>query len=203
MPKLLRLSDVRATGEGEQPPGYRLHGKGHLNLTVLSVLSVVLVIPAWLGFALLTAPLGGPTDIVGGSFSFQVGLLDIILLVLAAAVVLPVIHEAIHGAVAGVVGARPVYGIGPGVAFCHIREFVTTRAYAAILIAPLLVISVVGVAIMPLTPQVLRGPLLALLVTNASGAVGDLAALWQLRGLPPGALIADTNAGFEVFAKGE
>ncbi len=201
MPRLLRLNEVRATGEGEQPPGYRLLGKGQLNLGLLSVLSLVILLPALILFALLTAPLGGPIDLLSGSFGFRVGLLDIILLVLAAAIILPVVHELIHGAVAGMAGARPVYGIGPGVAFCHFRELVGTRAYAAILVALLLVVSVVGVAIMPITPPILRGPLLALLVTNASGAVGDVAALWQLRGLPRDALIADTSAGFESFAK--
>ena len=78
---------------------------------------------------------------------------------------------------------------------------VSTRVYAAILVAPLLVISIGGVLLMPLTPMILRGPLLALLVTNSSGAIGDLAALWQLRGLPRDALIADTNSGFEIFAR--
>jgi hypothetical protein len=114
---------------------------------------------------------------------------------------LPIVLELVHGAVAGAAGARPVYGIGPGVAFCHFRELVSKRVYAAILVAPLLVISIVGVALMPITPLLLRGPLLALLVTNASGAIGDLAALWQLRGLPRDALIADTNSGFEIFTQ--
>ena len=201
MPRLLRLSEVRATAEGEQPPGYRLLGKGHLNLGLLSVLCLVILIPATLFFAFLTAPLGGPLDLRGGSGGFQFGLADLLLLTLAAGVVLPVLHEAVHGAVAGAAGARPVYGIGPGVAFCHFRELVSKRVYAAILVAPLLVISIVGVALMPITPLLLRGPLLALLVTNASGAIGDLAALWQLRGLPRDALIADTNSGFEIFTQ--
>jgi hypothetical protein len=201
MPRLLRLSEVRATAEGEQPAGYRLLRRGHLNLGLLTVLSLVLLVPAFLFFAVVTAPLGRPVDLGGGSFSIRAGLLDIILLALAAGVVLPVVHELIHGLVAAAVGGRPVYGIGPGVAFCHFREFVGKGAYAAVLVAPLVVISVAGVAIMPIVPGILRGPLFALLVTNASGAVGDIAALLQLRGLPADALIADTNAGFEVYAR--
>ncbi len=74
---------------------------------------------------------------------------------------------------------------------------------AAILVAPLLLISVVGVLLTPITPGLLRGPLLALLVTNASGAVGDIAALTQLVGLPRDALIADTSHGFEVYTRQE
>lgn len=198
MPRLLHLSDVRATAEGTQPVGYRLHGRGHLNLGLLSVLSLVALPAALVVFALLTAPLGGPLRL-GGSISFAIGPFDILLVLLTALVVLPIVHELMHGAVAWILGGRPVYGIGPGVAFCHFREFVGKWPYAAILVAPLLVLSLGGALLMPLTPAILRGPLLALMVTNASGAVGDLASLWQLVRFPGTILIADTSAGFEVY----
>lgn len=198
MPRLLRLNEVRATAEGTQPSGYRLLRRGHLNLGLLTVLSVVLLVPAFLFFALVTAPLGGPIDLRDG-FSIRAGLLDFLLVAIAAGALLPIVHELVHGLIAGMVGARPVYGIGPGVAFCHFREFVGKGAYAAILAAPLLVISIVGVAIMPITPTILRGPLLALLVANGSGAVGDIASLMQLFRVPAKALIADTNSGFEIY----
>lgn len=201
MARLLRLPEVRATAEGEQPAGYALLRKGNLNLGLLSVLSLVALPPAFIVFAVVTAPLGGPFDFRSGSGTFRVDLVGLLLVTFTALVVLPVIHELIHGLVAAWCGGRPVYGIGPGVAFCHFREFVGKRGYAAILIAPLLVISIVGVALMPITPEILRGPLLALLITNAAGAVGDIAALTQLTGLPNDALIADTNHGFEVYAR--
>lgn len=199
MPHLLRLSDVRATAVGEQPQGYRLRGRGHLNLGLLSVLSLVALPVALLVFALLTAPFGGPLRLGDGRIAIGFNVLDVLLVILAAAVVLPVVHELIHGLVAWLAGGKPVYGLGPGVAFCHFREFVGKWTYVAILLAPLLVISLGGVALMPLTPAILRGPLLALLVTNASGAVGDLAALWQTIRLPNGTLIADTSEGFEAY----
>jgi hypothetical protein len=201
MPRLLRLSEVRATAEGTQPAGYRLLRRGHLNLGLLSVLNLVILIPAFVLFAIVTAPLGGPLDLRAG-FSLHANLLDIVLVVVAAGGVLPVIHELVHGLIAALVGARPVYGIGPGVAFCHFREFVGKGAYAAILAAPLLFISLVGVAIMPVTPAILRGPLLAILVTNSAGAVGDIASLIQLASVPADARIADTNDGFEIYVPG-
>lgn len=201
MPRLLRLHDVRATAEGQEPPGYGLLRRGTLNLGLLSVLSLVALPPAFIAFALATGPLGGPFDLASGEATLQIDPLGLALVTIAAIVVLPVIHELVHGAVAALCGGRPVYGIGPGVAFCHFREFVGTRAYAAILVAPLLVISVAGVALMPVTPGLLRGPLLALLVANAAGAVGDIAALVQLVGLPRDALLADTSHGFEVYAR--
>lgn len=201
MPRLLRLSDVRATAAGTQPPGYRLCGRGQLNLGLLAVLSLVALPVALVLFALLTAPYGGPLRIGDGRIAIDFTVLDLLLVALATVVVLPVVHELIHGLVAWLAGGKPVYGIGPGVAFCHFREFVGKWIYVAILVAPLLVISCGGVALMPLTPGVLRGPLLALLVTNAAGAVGDLAALRQVLRLPNGTLIADTSEGFEVYER--
>jgi hypothetical protein len=198
MPRLLRLSEVRATAEGAQPAGYRLLRRGHLNLGVLSLLNLVILIPAFFLFALVTAPRGGPLDLREG-FRIRANFLDIVLVVLAAGAVLPVIHELVHGLIAALAGARPVYGIGPGVAFCHFREFVGKGAYAAILAAPLLVISIAGIALMPFTPVILRGPLLAILVTNAAGAVGDIASLLQLASVPADARIADTSDGFEIY----
>ena len=199
---LLRLNEVRATAAGEQPSGYVLLRRGKLNLPLLSVLSLLALPPAWVLFAFVTAPLGGPIDLRGGAITFDLDMLGGLGLVLfTAAVVLPLVHELVHGAIAAWFGGRPVYGIGPGVAFCHFREFVGKRAYAAILAAPLLVLSLAGVALMPITPAVLRGPLLALLVFNASGAVGDLASLTQLIGLPRDTLIADTSHGFEVYVR--
>lgn len=201
MAQLIRLNDVRATAEGEQPTGYRLLRRGNLNLPLLSVLGLVALIPALIIFAFVTAPLGGPVDPRDGEVGFSVDLVGLLLGLLSCLVLLPIVHELVHGAVASAFGGRPVYGVGPGVAFCHFREFVTKRAYAAILAAPLVVLSVVGVAIMPITPEPLRGPLLAFLVCNASGAVGDLAALSQLVGLPRDTLIADTSHGFEIYAR--
>jgi hypothetical protein len=203
MARLLRLNEVRETAEGEQPPGYSLLRKGELKLGLLSVLSLVALPPAFIFFSLVTGPLGGPFDLRDGEFSFQVDLVGLVLVTVVALVVLPVVHELVHGAVAALCGGKPVYGIGPGVAFCHFREFVGKRCYAAILVAPLLLLSVIGVALMPITPGILRGPLLAFLITNASGAVGDIAALLQLFRLPSDALIADTSHGFEVYARTE
>ena len=203
MARLLRLHEVRGTAEGEQPAGYALLRRGNLNLGLLSVLSLVALPPVFIFFAVVTAPLGGPIDLGGGGFTLRIDLVGLLLVSIAALIVLPVVHELVHGLVAAWCGGRPVYGIGPGVAFCHFREFVGKGCYAAILVAPLVLLSIVGVALMPITPGLLRGPLLAFLITNAAGAVGDIAALTQLVGLPRDALIADTSHGFEVYSRQE
>lgn len=203
--RLLRLTDVRATAEGSQPPGYRLVGRSRLNMALLAALNLAAFPVALVAFALLTAPRGGPLDLRAfftGPFSFSVDpplLLGIPLVLVTMVVVLPVVHELAHGLAVALCGGRPVYGIGPGLAFCHFREFMGRWQYAFILALPLALISLVGVAAMPAVPGLLRGPLLALLVANAAGAVGDLAFLAQLARLPRDVRIADTSEGFEVY----
>ena len=203
MPRLLRLDEVRASAEGKQPPGYRLAKQVRLRVGLLNVVGVLLLLPVGVGFALLTAPLGGPLDLRAGKFDLQFSLLEALLIVVVVTVIMPALHELVHGVVAALFGGRPVYGIGPGVAFCHVPELMGRWQYAAIAAAPLLVLSLAGVLAMPLLPPALRGANLALLVTNAVGAVGDLAALVEVARLPRGALIADTGDGFEAYVPPE
>lgn len=200
MARLVRLSDVRRTAVAEAPPGYRLVMVGRLHLHALGWLSLVALVVAAPLFIIITAPLGGPID-PRGALWLTFGPWDLLASLVAAGVVLPVIHELVHGLVALLVGGRPVFGVVlPVAAFCHFERFVSRWQYALVLLAPLVVISVAGVALMPVTPGWLTGQVLLVLILNASGAVGDLAMLWQLRRAPAGALIADTATGFEVYA---
>ena len=85
---------------------------------------------------------GYEIDLLGGRVAVSVGPLDVVVAVVVGALVLPVLHELIHGLAAQLVGARPVYGIAPPVAaFCHFERFVTRGQYAAIIVAPLAVMS--------------------------------------------------------------
>jgi hypothetical protein len=199
MPRLLRLEDVRASAEGKQPPGYRLARQFRLRIGLLNVVALLLLLPIGALFALLTAPLGGPVDLRAGRFDFHNGALEALLIIVGIGLLMPTLHELVHGAVAALLGGRPVYGIGPGVAFCHVPELLSRGQYAAIAAAPLVVLTAAGLLAMPVLPQVLRSATLAMLVTNAVGAVGDVAVLAEVARLPRGALIADTADGFEAY----
>jgi hypothetical protein len=200
MPRLLRLDEVRASAEGKQPPGYRLARRFRLHVGLLNVIAVLLLLPVGAAFALLTAPLGGPLDLRAGRFDLRFGGLEALLVILTVALIMPTLHELLHGAVAALFGGRPVYGIGPGVAFCHVPELLSKGQYAAVAAAPLVALTAAGLLAMPLLPPALRAADLAMLVTNAVGAVGDVAALVAVARLPRRALIADTADGFEAFA---
>ncbi len=119
--------------------------------------------------------------------------------VLAYLVVLG-LHEGIHGLVFAAMGGRPTFGARlPLALYCGAPNQLFTRsAYLAVGLAPLVVISLGGIALMALAPTV--APFLQLgLIGNFSGAAGDLWAARVLLRQPPSALIQDTATGFEVY----
>lgn len=200
MRPLLRLQDVRLTARSATPPGYQFWQTCRLQLDWrLGILQALLVPAAWLAFVLITAPFGGPVDLRASLRVPPPTPIELVAIVATVVLALPAVHELTHGLVAGLLGGRPVFGIGPGLAFCHVREFVGRNAYAQVLGAPLLLISVLGVPLMAVVPAEGRGPLLGLLVANVAGAIGDIALLASVLRLPRAALIADTREGFEVY----
>lgn len=122
--------------------------------------------------------------------------------VLLYLVVLPV-HEAIHAGVILGLGGRPRFGLKlPLALYCTAPGQLFTRTgYTAVALSPLVVLSLAGGVAIWLSPW-LGAYLLLALVGNVSGAVGDLAAAAGMRGLPAGALIADTATGYTAYVVG-
>ena len=105
--------------------------------------------------------------------SFRISFLDVLFEILLLLIVVPVVHEAVHGIAAGLVGAHPSYGICPGYAYTTFLEPVGKGQYLLIGLAPLVVLSIIGVAVMVLVPSI-AGLTLVFLVGNAAGAMGDV-----------------------------
>ncbi len=100
-------------------------------------------------------------------------------------------------------GGAPRFGLKlPLAAYCTAPgQLFTTRGYTVIALAPLVVLTLVGVVVTWLSPD--AGALLWLaFVGNVSGAAGDLEAVSQLRRMPEAQLIADTATGFIAYAAG-
>ena len=119
--------------------------------------------------------------------------------VVAYVAILP-IHEAIHAAVILALGGRPIFGLRlPLAAYTTAPGQLFTRdGYRVIALAPLVALTAAGVVLTWLAPN--RGVLLLFgFAGNVAGAVGDLAAVSQLRGLPQSALIEDTATGFVAY----
>ena len=117
----------------------------------------------------------------------------------AYAAILP-LHEGVHALIIVLLGGRPTFGLKlPLAAYCTAPNQLFTRAgYTAVALAPLILISLAGVALIWFAPNLAAYTLFGL-AGNVSGAVGDLAAARRTLALPPNALIADTATGFIAY----
>lgn len=121
---------------------------------------------------------------------------------IAYSVMLP-LHEVIHGVTILLLGGRPRFGLKlPFAAYCTAPNQVFTRAgYIAVALAPLVVLTVIGVAITALWPAWATWLWFGF-AGNISGAVGDLMTASETRRLPRGALIEDNEAGYTAYMIG-
>jgi hypothetical protein len=175
------------------PPGYRRVAYDRIPMNRVTLLGLISA-PIWLGlFLFVSGVLGGPREI-----SFHISFMDVLIALVLLLVVVPVVHEAVHGIVAQLTGAHPSYGVGPGYAYTTFLEPVGKGEYLLIGLAPLVVLSVIGLAVLVLVPSI-TGLTLVFLVGNAAGAVGDIWMAWRTRLLPAGVRIYDLADGFVAY----
>ena len=119
---------------------------------------------------------------------------------LVAYLVVMVLHEAVHGLVFLVLGGRPTFGTRfPIALYCGAPEQLFSRnAYLAVGLAPLILLSLAGIALIVLAPTFAPFVQFAL-IGNAAGAAGDLWAARILWKQPSSALVEDTASGFTVY----
>lgn len=173
------------------PPGYRSIGtldiRRDLRLLLgLNLLGAVLLVGAgWLFLRALfwLRPLDASAALRLEITSLGAALLasGILLVILALMLVL---HEAIHGLFFRLfTGDRPVFAFHWAYAYAAAPDwFIPRRQYAVIGLAPLVFITLGGLAAMLIVPAWLLLPLYILLTFNAGGAVGDLWMIgWLLR----------------------
>lgn len=113
--------------------------------------------------------------------------------------VLP-LHEWVHGQVIRRCGHRPRYGIKWYALFTTAENAYFRRdEYVRILLAPLWVISLVGMALLWWVPLETAQWIALAVIANASGAGGDLWMAWMTYRFGPEALIRDEADGMRVF----
>jgi hypothetical protein len=186
------------------PPDYREVRYMSINergvLLWLNIMSLVpLVIGGLLVFGLLLVyheALNAPLAIAAlpGSMPSQLGLLLVVL-------ILP-LHELVHGVVIARYGHKPRYGVKLFVLFATSDGALFRRnEFVRIALAPLVVISAVGSAIMLFLPFGL-GYWIALAITlNAAGAIGDLWMTAVALRYDPSALVRDEADSMRIFAR--
>lgn len=116
-----------------------------------------------------------------------------------------VLHELIHGVFISIYGGKPRYGAG--IAHFILPYFYTTtktvfprNQFIVISIAPLILISLVGIGLMAAFPSIAHWIFIPFVV-NASGAVGDLWVTRNVLRYPKHVLLEDRKTGLIIYGK--
>lgn len=131
--------------------------------------------------------------------------ISVLLTFLGAVIGIMILHEAIHGAFFWVyTRSRPVFGLRLLFAYAGAPEWHIPRdAYAVIGLAPIVLISVAGLIVIPFVSLAAAQFTLLIITVNASGAVGDLYVVGKTMRQARTVLIQDTGAGFTMFGEVE
>ncbi len=186
----------------ELPPNYRevrhLVATDSRTLLILNLVSLIPIgialglVGLWWAFVRQTR--GG---IVGGEdVSPIIGIIGVLVTVF-------VVHEGIHGLFIAVYGHRPRFGFKPqhGVFYATANDALFPRnPFLVIALAPLVVMTVVGLALMLVVPDALGYYVGLVIVLNAGGAVGDLWMAAVVVRYPPDTLVRDEADSIRIYA---
>jgi hypothetical protein len=129
------------------------------------------------------------------------------LLVSVAATVIAValmfaLHEWLHGLAIRWAGHRPRYGmkLREGVVYATADDALFPRDhFVVIALAPLVVMTGVGILLMPLVSDALAYYIGLMVVVNAGGAIGDLWMTWAVLRYPRHALVRDEADRIRIY----
>jgi hypothetical protein len=130
----------------------------------------------------------------------------LVILELAAAIALVVIvHEAVHGLCFWLVtSARPAFGLRIPYAYAAAPNWYIPRdQYLLIGLAPLVLITLAGLALLLIVPSAAVPVLALMIVFNAAGAIGDLIAVVWLLIRPRSSLVRDRGDSMTVYRRAD
>lgn len=139
-----------------------------------------------------------------GSVSFQVGagnLLPFLLGFIALIALTVVVHEAIHGLFFWLfIRERPHFAFKGLYAYAAAPDwYLPRRQHLIVTVAPLVVITVIGLLGMWVASAAVVIPLVLVVVLNAAGAVGDLVAAAWLLAQPATTLVRDSGDAITLY----
>ena len=135
------------------------------------------------------------------------GKTDEVLLWLVAALVIIfitlILHELVHGFFFWLfTKEKPYFGFGPGYAYAAAPDWYFPKGkYLVIGLAPLVVLTILGLLVIQFIPAAWIGSLFLAVVFNAGGAVGDLYICIRIVGEARDIWIKDKGDVFEVYQR--
>lgn len=187
------------------PADYREHGSISLTKNKKLMLLLNIVGIPWLalciGFFLILVNLLRPVP--AGGFSIPLGLTAIFLIVgvVVTTILVVTLHELVHGLFYWVfTRERPTFGFKWWYAYAAAPGWYVPRPqFVVVGLAPLVLLTLVGLGVMLLVPWVLVPYLLWGLIVNAGGAIGDLYMVLRLALAPAGVVIEDWANGITWY----
>ena len=155
---------------------------------------LVLVFLVW--FTLLVRP-----EIVGTQVGeISIGVVLALLPVMGISIVL---HELVHGAFFWVfTREQPKFGFSLLYAYATAPGWHFSNSYYWLIgLSPLVLLTLLGLALVPVVPHDLLYLLLFGIFTNASGAIGDIYIVTRVALEPAGAMVEDRGTGFRVHRR--
>jgi hypothetical protein len=191
------------------PSGYTLRASLNLSRSLLALIGVnlfgVLVLLA-AGYGLLYAMVSmrpdsslAKTISVGIRSGGDAAIFIVGIIVIMAAVI--ILHEATHGLFFWMLtGDKPLFGFKGVYAYAAApRWFIPRPQYALIGLAPLLLLTLLGLALTPILPDTFLLPVFAFMLLNASGAAGDILVVAWLFTRRRGVLARDSGDAISLY----
>jgi hypothetical protein len=185
------------------PDGYAPYfsidlSKNFLWIIILNVVSLGLFLIFALFFFQITV-LMRPEFRITTTISSNTLLMILAIFVTYALVI--VLHELVHGLFFWLITRkRPVFGFRGAYAFAAAPDwFVPRSPYLIIGLSPMVLISLIGIVLIPILPQNWLIPYLFALTGNAAGSVGDLAVCAWLVTQPALTLVCDRGEAITAY----
>jgi hypothetical protein len=188
----------------DPPEGYGQPHRFEYSSPVLLVLSLPMFLVAAAGFGAVLLLVHGPAVVtsvvevstVDGGTTVAVDLVEVGAPFLTGLAITVIGHELLHGAVMSYFGQDVTYGVNPAMGAVYASafgQFQRRRDLFAIGLAPLVGLTLLATPLLLVPVPVVALTAYVILVTNATGAAGDLYVLWRLWRLPPGTLMYDAD----------
>jgi hypothetical protein len=123
------------------------------------------------------------------------------LTILAALVAVLLLHELVHGAFFWIsTRSQPRFGLKLTYAFAAAPDwYIPRNPYLVIGLAPVVLITLAGILLLPFIPPALVLPCVLALALNASGSVGDAYIIGCLIRRPPSTLVNDHGDSIHFY----
>lgn len=167
-----------------------------LNLASLIPLGLALLMMGW-WWAFVQRLRGPYSTAFSETISWVVAVLVVLVITFGG-------HEAIHGLAIRWAGHRPRFGmeLRKGVMYATADGALFPRNHFVIIaLAPLVVITLVGMALMILVPDSIGYYIGLIVVLNAAGAIGDLWMTAAVLRYPPDTLVRDEADSIRIYAR--